>query len=98
MSAPGRVLITGASGTLGRKLTDHLRHTGCERLVLLDRCGGPGGIAADLSEWDDDWASSFSEVDAVVHFAGNPVAYHDWPDLVGPNIDAMLNVYEAAMR
>jgi uronate dehydrogenase len=24
------------------------------------------------------------------------VAYHDWPELVGPNVDAMLNVYEAA--
>jgi len=34
----------------------------------------------------------------VVHLAGNPIAYHPWPELVGPNIDAVLNVFEAAAR
>lgn len=93
MSFPDSVLITGASGNLGTKLTAHLR--GRTRLVLLDRSAGGGVHAADLSSRGD-WTRHFEGVEVVVHLAGNPVAYHDWPDLIGPNVDAMLNVYEAA--
>jgi NAD+ dependent glucose-6-phosphate dehydrogenase len=93
-----RVLITGANGNLGRKLANYLKATDCEHLVLLDRTGDKEVIEADLSCWSDQWAHHFHDVDAVVHLAGNPVAYHDWAELVGPNIDAMLNVYEASVR
>ena len=61
-------------------------------LALLDKPDG------DLSVWDERWVSRFEGVDAVVHFAGDPVAYHDWDELVAPNIDAVLNVFEAAAR
>jgi len=93
MSLPDTVLITGASGNLGAKLARHL--TGRTRLVLLDRLGGDGIHTADLSRWDD-WTQLFDGVQAVVHLAGDPIAYHDWPELLGPNVDAMLHVYEAA--
>ena len=93
MSLPDSVLITGASGNLGAKLAAH--HRGRTRLVLLDRSGSEGIQSADLSSWGD-WTRQFEGVDVVVHLAGNPVAYQDWPDLLGPNVDAMLNVYEAA--
>jgi NAD+ dependent glucose-6-phosphate dehydrogenase len=93
VSLPASVLITGASGNLGAKLAAHL--AGRTSLVLLDRVAGDGVHAADLGRWDD-WTRHFEGVEAVVHLAGNPVAYHDWPDLIGPNIDAVLNVYEAA--
>ena len=93
MTFPGAVLITGASGNLGAKLAAHLR--GRTPLVLLDRTGSEGVHSADLSQWGE-WTSHFQGVEAVVHLAGNPVAYHDWPDQIGPNVDAMLNVYEAA--
>ncbi len=93
MTLPESVLITGASGNLGAKLAAHLRNR--TRLVLLDRSGGDGVHATDLSSWGA-WTRHFDGVAAVVHLAGNPVAYHDWPDLVGPNVDGMLNVYEAA--
>jgi nucleoside-diphosphate-sugar epimerase len=33
-----------------------------------------------------------------VHLAGDPVAYHSWDELTGPNIDAVPNVFEAAAR
>ncbi len=94
MTLPGSVLITGAAGNLGAKLAAHL--AGRTRLVLLDRTAGDGVHAADLSERGE-WITLFSGVEAVVHLAGNPVAYHDWPDLVGPNVDAMLHVYLAAV-
>ncbi len=61
-------------------------------LLLLDKPDG------DLSVWDESWVSRFEGVDAVVHLAGDPVAYHDWDELTGPNIDAVLNVFEATAR
>lgn len=93
MILPGSVLITGACGNLGTKLSAHLRDR--TRLVLLDRNADDGVHATDLSSWGE-WTRHFEGVEVVVHLAGKPVAYHDWPDLIGPNVDAMLNVYEAA--
>lgn len=94
MLLPRSVLITGAAGNLGGKLAVHLR--GKTRLVLLDRAAAPGVHAADLAVWDEGWTRHFADVEAVVHLAGDPVAYHDWAELLGPNVDALLNVYEAA--
>lgn len=85
-----RVLITGAAGNLGRKLTAHWQ--GVHDLTLLDRPDG------DLAAWDDRWVNRFAGIDAVVHLAGDPVAYRDWPDLVGPNVDAVANVLAAAAK
>jgi NAD+ dependent glucose-6-phosphate dehydrogenase len=85
-----RVLITGAAGNLGRKLAAHWhdRHD----LVLLDRPEG------DLADWDERWVNRFAGVEAVVHLAGDPVAYHEWPELLGPNVDAVANVLAAAAK
>jgi NAD+ dependent glucose-6-phosphate dehydrogenase len=97
MTLPRRVLITGAAGNLGSKLRRHLDGR-CE-LVLLDiRATGDGILGADLSQWDENWVKAFQGAEAVVHLAGNPLAYAAWPELVAPNIDAMLNVYEASAR
>jgi nucleoside-diphosphate-sugar epimerase len=93
---PTRVLITGAAGVLGAKLTAHLRERA--DLVLLDLAGGTDIHQADLSVWNEDWVGCFAGVDAVVHLAGNPVAWDPWERLVAPNVDAMLHVYEAAAR
>jgi uronate dehydrogenase len=89
-----RVLITGAAGNLGAKLSAHLG--GRADLVRLDRTAGPGVVAADLGDWAGGWPAHFAGVDTVVHLAGDSVAYHDWPELTGPNVDAVLNVFEAA--
>lgn len=93
MTRYGTVLITGAVGNLGAKLAAGLRDRA--RLVLLDRAKSEGVHQADLCDWGE-WTKHFAGVETVVHLAGDPVAYHDWPDLVGPNIDGALNVYEAA--
>lgn len=90
MTLTQRVVVTGAAGNLGRKLAEHLAAR-CE-LVPLDMPDG------DLSLWDPAWVSRFAGADAVVHLAGDPVAYHGWDELTGPNVDSMLNVFEAAAQ
>ncbi|RUL86300.1 NAD-dependent epimerase/dehydratase family protein [Tautonia sociabilis] len=92
------VLITGACGHIGRKL----RAAWVDRydLILLDRNAGPDEpdvIAADLAEQHDEWMGTFHNADAVVHLAANPDPLAPWPELVGPNVDAMANVLHAAV-
>ena len=67
-----RVLITGAAGNLGRKLTNYLQ--GRYDLQLLDRKSGDYADIhqADLAHWDPTWVEQFSDVDTVVHLAANP--------------------------
>jgi len=94
---PRTVLITGASGNLGRKLRAAWGDT--YDLVLIDKSAPPDDdevIVADLSNWDEAWVSQFDDVDTVIHLAGNPDEFASWNDLVGPNIDAMANVFNAA--
>jgi NAD+ dependent glucose-6-phosphate dehydrogenase len=97
MAAPRKVLITGAAGNLGRKLRRHIQ--GNCFLVLLDRDSHEdAGIAVfDLSRWDPAWADLFRGVDTVFHFAADPEAYHPWPELIDPNLDALIHVYQAAL-
>jgi uronate dehydrogenase len=85
-----RIVITGAAGNLGAKLARHLASRA--DIVAIDRPEG------DLSVWQERWAERFAGAHTVFHFAGDPTAYHGWDELVGPNVDAMLNVYEAAAR
>jgi nucleoside-diphosphate-sugar epimerase len=91
-----RVLITGAAGNLGGKLTDHLR--GRYELRLLDQTAEDAQsiVAADLAQWDAAWVKQFQDVDAVVHLAANPDPTSDWPELLEPNVDAAVNVFHAA--
>src|SRR5687767_2205334 len=89
------VLITGAAGNLGRKLEAHLAGR-CElRLLDRDPRGDRSIVAADLSRWGD-WHEHCRGADVVFHFAADPEAYKPWPDLVGPNVDALIHVYHAA--
>jgi NAD+ dependent glucose-6-phosphate dehydrogenase len=94
---PRTVLITGACGNIGRKL--RAAWADVYDLVLLDRSAGSGDpdvIRADLSVLDDDWITHFHGVDTVVHLAANTNEFANWDDLVGPNLDAMANVFHAA--
>ncbi len=93
-----KVLLTGAAGNLGGKLRRHLE--GRHELRLLDRNahGDPQIEQADLSCWDERWFEEFADVDAVIHLAADPTAHQAWEALVGPNLDALINVFEAAAR
>ncbi len=89
-----KVLITGAAGNLGGKLRRHLEAS-CD-LVLLDRLAGEGIVGAELSEWGP-WVGRFAGVDTVFHLAADPTAQQTWPNVVGPNIDALVNVFQASL-
>ena len=92
----GTILITGAAGRLGQVLRAHLTRDGIA-LRLIDRVGGdPAILEADLAEVSPAWIALFDGVDAVVHLAANGHPAARWAELVGPNIDAVLNVYRAA--
>jgi NAD+ dependent glucose-6-phosphate dehydrogenase len=96
MSLTKTVLITGASGNLGAKLRQHLHRLYSLRLLDLDPRGGDEIILADLSRWNQAWIDQFIGVDVVIHLAGNPLAHQTWPNVIGPNIDATIHVFEAA--
>ena len=95
--APRTVLITGASGNIGRKLREAWADV--YDLVLIDRHARPGDdevIVADLANWDESWVAYFDDVDTVIHLAGNPNDDAPWDALVGPNLDALANVFHAS--
>lgn len=95
--SPRTVLITGADGNIGRKLRE--AWDGVYDLVLLDRAAPPGDdeiIVADLAEWDESWVAYFDDVDTVIHLAANPHDDAPWDALVGPNLDALANVFHAS--
>lgn len=90
------VLITGACGDIGRKL--RVAWADLYDLVLIDRNDDDTGeiYVADLSIYDEEWASYFEEVDTVVHLAADSNESAPWHELEGPNLDAMANVLNAA--
>lgn len=91
------VLITGASGNIGRKLRDAWADV--YDLVLLDReteLDDREVIRADLSELDESWLAHFHGVDTVIHLAANPNDLATWEELEHPNLDALANVFHAA--
>lgn len=92
------VLITGAAGNLGAKLRHHLQGRYALRLLDRDPRGDTTIRAADLSVWSREWVEQFQGVDVVVHLAADPTAQQTWPHLVAPNVDAVIHVYQAAVR
>ena len=94
---PRTVLITGASGNIGRKLRSAWADV--YDLVLIDRVAREDDaeiIMADLEVLDDDWITHFHGVDTVVHLAANTDEFAPWDDLIGPNLDVLANVFHAA--
>lgn len=85
---PARIVITGATGAVGRKAVEILaRQAWCAHIVGLDLQADPAGfsptalqrltlVAADLERPAPSWTDHFAGVDAVLHFA----ARHSTPD------------------
>lgn len=87
-----RIVITGAAGNIGRKLSHAFKDK--FGLILLDRKENKDENIgyADFSKYDIDWINHFSNVSTVLHLAGNPHEDAKWEDLFSDNIDAVLNI------
>lgn len=92
------ILITGAAGNIGGKLTAHFRTTGAYDLRLLDQKGGGDIVAADLGDYDEAWAGRFDGVDTVLHLAGNPHGRATWASAKRDNIAGTQHVLRAAAK
>ena len=90
------VLITGAAGNIGGKLTAHFKATGAYDLRLLDRRAEGDIAAADFGDYDASWAKRFAGVDTVFHLAGNPSGKTDWASAKRDNIGGTQHVLRAA--
>lgn len=100
MTRPGKVvLITGATGNIGSKLTNHFRAAGYPLRLL---CRNPGRDSAvqscDLSIYDESWAIAFAGVDTVLHAAADPSPWATWAQVQKLNLDLLLNVLAAAQK
>ncbi|WP_168990370.1 NAD-dependent epimerase/dehydratase family protein [Aureimonas flava] len=94
-----RILVTGASGFIGRHLVAHLRERG-DDVCALSR--GVDGAPSDLRQVGE-WAGWPESLDAVVHLAAlNPArsdpAARDDAALMEVNVSATKAVAEAAVR
>ena len=76
-----RIAITGATGLIGRALTDSLVADGHHvvRVVRDPRGAAPGDVVWDPEGGTID-ASGLEGVDAVVHLAGEPIGASRWTD------------------
>jgi NAD+ dependent glucose-6-phosphate dehydrogenase len=90
------ILITGASGNLGKKLSAGLKNR--FDLRLLDLRGGENVESADLTSTDDCWLHLFSGVDTVVHLAGEPKPNAPWDKCYQSNVVGTRNVLAAARK
>jgi nucleoside-diphosphate-sugar epimerase len=93
-----RILLTGACGNIGRKLSVKLRER--YESVLLDRNAGVelGIEYADFTQFHESWVRRFPSVDVVVHLAANPNTDANWSELLPDNIDSVLNICTACVR
>jgi uncharacterized protein (TIGR01777 family) len=81
-----RVLISGGSGLIGRRLAANLAQDGNEVIILSRRpervIGLPGGVS--VKWWDghtpEGWGSTVNSVDAIVNLAGENISLGRWTD------------------
>src|SRR5580698_4521395 len=91
------IVITGATGSIGRKLRAHFSSLEWTlRLLCLNPAHDPDVQTADLSTYDEGWAKTFSGADAVIHLAGNPSPLATWDSAQRLNIDMTLHIARAA--
>jgi len=89
-----RILVTGAEGTIGTAVREHLS----ERYELVSLTLTPQAFpshVADISELDA-IRPAFENVEAVVHLAASPAIETPWDDVLRNNLIGAYNVFEAA--
>jgi uronate dehydrogenase len=91
------IVLTGAAGNMGAKLRRHWQGRYTLRLLDANPRGDEAILAADLGRWDPHWVELFYGADVVVHLAADPTAQQTWPNIIGPNLDAVIHVFQAAV-
>jgi nucleoside-diphosphate-sugar epimerase len=98
VSAPPkkRVLITGATGTVGGALREYL----ADRYELISLTRRPAAFPSRVVELDDleGLISAFRGVDAIVHLAAAATVESPWDEVLAGNVVGAYNVFEAARR
>lgn len=98
------VLVTGAHGTVGTAITDHLSESTRYEFTLLDREPGDGPGECVVADVTDAAAleGHFAGQDAVVHLAlvpgtgGSRDRDLSWNDALAANLEGIHNVFEGA--
>ena len=71
-----RVLVTGGTGLVGRRVVGRLRERG-DDVVVLSRSAGAGTVTGDPTVAGP-WLDELASCDGVIHLAGEPIAAHQW--------------------
>src|SRR4051812_44591839 len=100
MSQPRLVLVTGASGSVGRALVPELvDHYQLRLQTRATPVASPGGahetVTGDIEKVADVRAM-VRGAEAIVHLAGESKSGASWEDVRGPNIDGAWNIFAAA--
>lgn len=99
----GLVLVTGATGEVGRGVVPLLERQFELRLLSLDECGDPRHVRANLLDWQA-LSRALEGIEAILHLAvapGHPGTYEDdaFNDLrFDVNVKGTFHVFEAARR
>ena len=91
-----RVLVTGAEGTIGSAVREHLGGRYELTSLTLTPQEFPSHVA-DIADLDA-ILPAFENVDAVVHLAASAELEAPWDDVLRNNIVGTYNVFEAARR
>jgi uronate dehydrogenase len=108
-----RIVITGASGSIGMQVADDLSDT--HELCLIDRRAVPGraSITADLAHYYNHakstwvstglfvgrrWWKAFLGAEIVIHLAEEPQVEASWQQVCDNNLRATWNILQAAIE
>ena len=91
-----RVLVTGAEGTIGTAVREHLADRYELTSLTLTPQEFPSHVA-DIADLDA-ILPAFENVDAVVHLAASAALETPWDDVLHNNIVGTYNVFEAARQ
>ncbi len=87
-----KIMITGATGFIGKAALIHLALKGHEITAVVRRSGAASGLPCKSVVWDPstndpaNLISALRQADAVVHLAGEPIAKSRWTDQVKSTI------------
>ncbi|MBW4576549.1 MAG: NAD(P)-dependent oxidoreductase [Aphanothece sp. CMT-3BRIN-NPC111] len=92
------ILITGAAGSIGNSLRQHLgQHYHFRCLDIKPITDADDAVVADITNFEA-VLEAMQEVDAVIHLAANPSVNQAWHDVYTSGIAGAYNVFEAARQ